>query len=164
MVVTCYRAYCCDEEGRPCGVASDSWSLFPPKDDNVYETVRVVLPEGYTLSSNTYGEPMLFDEKECGCELCVPTPQSHVVLAISSTRAKALRFAEEGEEHTPLQEARIAAGLTQQQLADATGVNIRQIQRLELGESQAGNVTAKNILAIARAVGVEPETLICNSD
>ena len=85
-------------------------------------------------------------------------------MAISSTRAKALRFAEEGEEHTPLQEARIAAGLTQQQLADATGVNIRQIQRLELGESQAGNVTAKNILAIARAVGVEPETLICNSD
>lgn len=162
MIVTCYRVYCCDDEGRPTGTVSNSWLLVPPSEDAIFEVVRVVLPQGYELDVNTYGEPMIFDEKGKGCDLCVPTSQSHVVLAVSSTRAKALRFAEEDDTDPPttLKKARIDARLTQQQLADATGVNIRQIQRLELGESQSGNITAKNLLAISKAVGIDPEVLI----
>lgn len=60
----------------------------------------------------------------------------------------------------PLVEARCAAGLTQKELSDASGVNIRQIQRVELGEAQAGNLTAKNLLAIADALDVPPKELI----
>lgn len=60
----------------------------------------------------------------------------------------------------PLVEARRAAGLTQKELADASGVNVRQIQRVELGEAEAGNLTAKNLLAIADALGVGPKELI----
>lgn len=59
-----------------------------------------------------------------------------------------------------LKSARMAAGLTQQQLADASGVNIRQIRRVELGTSETGNMSARNLLAIAKALNVDPEKLI----
>lgn len=61
---------------------------------------------------------------------------------------------------TGLKELRLAAGLTQQQLAAESGVNIRQIQRVESGSSDAGNLTARNLLAIADALGVDPHSLI----
>lgn len=59
-----------------------------------------------------------------------------------------------------IKEARKAARMTQQQLADQSGVNIRQIQRVESGASQAGNLTAKNLIAIADALGIDPHELI----
>ena len=64
------------------------------------------------------------------------------------------------EKRIPLRDARLSAGMTQQQLSKLSGVNIRQIQRVELGESEAGNLTAKNLLAIADALGVEIRELI----
>ena len=60
----------------------------------------------------------------------------------------------------PLRAARIAAGLTQKQLALASGVNQRQIQKVEAGDIKAGNMTASNLLAIADALGVDPRRLI----
>lgn len=59
-----------------------------------------------------------------------------------------------------IKDARKAARMTQQQLADESGVNIRQIQRVESGASQAGNLTAKNLIAIADALGIDPHKLI----
>lgn len=56
--------------------------------------------------------------------------------------------------------ARIAIGMTQKQLSETSGVNIRQIQRVENGESEAENLTAKNLLAIADALGVDPHSLL----
>lgn len=61
---------------------------------------------------------------------------------------------------TKLEWARRAGGLSLKELSEASGVNIRQIQRVELGESEAGNLTAKNLLAIADALGVELRRLI----
>lgn len=61
---------------------------------------------------------------------------------------------------TKLEWARLSAGMTQQQLSAASGVNSRQIQRVELGESEAGNLTARNLLAIADALRVNPKELI----
>ena len=61
---------------------------------------------------------------------------------------------------TPIEWARLAAGMSQQELADKSGVNDRQIRRVELGEAKAGNLTAKNLLAIADALGVDPHDLI----
>lgn len=55
---------------------------------------------------------------------------------------------------------RAAAGMTQQQLAEKSGVYIRQIQRVESGESQAGNMSAKNLLALADALSVDPRKLL----
>ena len=59
-----------------------------------------------------------------------------------------------------LASVRKSAGMTQAQLARKSGVNIRQIQRVEEGTSEAGNLTAKNLLAIADALGVDPHDLI----
>lgn len=59
-----------------------------------------------------------------------------------------------------LKEARVAAGLTQQKLADAAGINIRLVQKVEGGESKAENLTAKNLMALADALGVDPHDLI----
>lgn len=69
-----------------------------------------------------------------------------------------MRVAVLGE--TKLKDARINAGMTQQQLADASGVNIRQIRRVELGTSEAGNMSSRNLLAIADILGVDPRDLI----
>lgn len=61
---------------------------------------------------------------------------------------------------TKLEFARRGAGLGQQQLADAAGVHIRLVQKVEGGKYIAGNLTAKNILALADALGVEVRDLI----
>ena len=61
---------------------------------------------------------------------------------------------------TKLKWSRRMAGMTQAQLAEKSGVYIRQIQRVELGEAEAGNLTAKNLLSIADALGVDARDLI----
>lgn len=61
---------------------------------------------------------------------------------------------------TKLEWSRLAAGLSQKQLADASGVNVRQIQRVELGEATTGNLTAKNLLALADVLGIDPHDLL----
>lgn len=61
---------------------------------------------------------------------------------------------------TKMEWSRRMAGMTQAQLAEASGVNIRQIQRVELGEAEAGNLTAKNLIAIADALHVDIRRLI----
>lgn len=60
----------------------------------------------------------------------------------------------------PLKAARQNAGMTQQQLADASGVYVRQIQKVENGESEIGNMAAKNLIAIADALGVDVRELL----
>lgn len=61
---------------------------------------------------------------------------------------------------TKLEWSRRMAGMTQSELAKKSGVNIRQIQRVELGEAEAGNLTAKNLISIADALGVDVRDLI----
>ena len=61
---------------------------------------------------------------------------------------------------TKLEWSRRMAGMTQAQLAEKSGVYIRQIQRVELGEAEAGNLTAKNLLSIADDLGVDARDLI----
>lgn len=55
---------------------------------------------------------------------------------------------------------RMAAELEQTQVAEKAGVSLRQVQKLESGEIQAGNMTARNLLAIADALGVDVRDLI----
>lgn len=61
---------------------------------------------------------------------------------------------------TKLEWARRRSGMMQQQLAEKSGVNIRLVQKVELGEYIAGNLTARNLLALADALGVDPRELI----
>lgn len=59
-----------------------------------------------------------------------------------------------------LAEIRKSKGITQKQLAEKSGVNIRQIQRIESGGSDMGNVTLKNAVAIADALGVDVKMFV----
>ena len=61
---------------------------------------------------------------------------------------------------TKMEWSRRMAGMTQSQLAEASGVTIRQIQRVELGEAEAGNLTAKNLISVADALGVDARDLL----
>lgn len=61
---------------------------------------------------------------------------------------------------TKLEWARRMAGMTQAELAEKSGVHSRQIQRVEIGEAEVGNLAAKNLIAIADALGVEVKNLL----
>lgn len=56
--------------------------------------------------------------------------------------------------------ARTAANLSQQQLAARSGVNIRQIQRIESGEILPENLTARTLFLLADALHVDARDLL----
>lgn len=51
-------------------------------------------------------------------------------------------------------------GLTQTDLANRAGLNIRQVQKIENDEVQTENVTLKTMQAIAQALNVKIDDLI----
>lgn len=55
---------------------------------------------------------------------------------------------------------RVERGLGQRELAERCGVYIRQIQGLESGSIKMENVSLKNALALADALGVHPRELL----
>lgn len=59
-----------------------------------------------------------------------------------------------------VRELRQAAGLTQKALADASGINLRQIQKIEAGEIRIENVTLGNAKKLAGAFGIQIEELL----
>ena len=65
-----------------------------------------------------------------------------------------------GRPITKLEWARRAADLTQPELAERSGVNVRLVQKVENGEALAGNLTARNLLALADALGVDARSLL----
>lgn len=61
---------------------------------------------------------------------------------------------------TKLEWVRRMAGMTQAALAAKSGINIRQIQKVEGGEIPAGNMTARSLIALADALGVDAKKLL----
>ena len=61
---------------------------------------------------------------------------------------------------TKLEWTRRAAEMTQSELSKRSGVSGKQIQKLEAGEIAPGNMTAKNLIALADALGVDARDLI----
>lgn len=55
---------------------------------------------------------------------------------------------------------RLKSGMTQAELSKKSVVYIRQIQKVESGEIETGNMSAKNLIAIADVLGVNPKDLI----
>ena len=55
---------------------------------------------------------------------------------------------------------RTAKGMTQTKLAELSGINARQIRKIETGEIKTENITVGTITALAHAVGVGIEELI----
>ena len=59
-----------------------------------------------------------------------------------------------------LQELRKNKGLSQSQLAELSGVNVRMIQGYEQGSKNLRSATAVTVLKLAEALGVEPLDLV----
>lgn len=50
--------------------------------------------------------------------------------------------------------------LTLHQLSGLSGVSVTQIQAVETGKADPGNMSAKNLLAIAKALDTDPYELL----
>lgn len=59
-----------------------------------------------------------------------------------------------------LRAARKSANLTQQGLADLSGINIRQVQKIESGEIKIENVTLRTAKSIADALKLPIDSLL----
>lgn len=55
---------------------------------------------------------------------------------------------------------RSLAGLTQKELAEKAGINIRLVQKYESGEYDAENMTLKSAIALADALGCDVRELL----
>ena len=140
----------------------DGLTVNRPGSDAIYTQAVYDLPNGFTADVNAYGIMRILDPSGAEATPCLKnsTARSAVCLVLANGRYITISKAKAPEKHIPLRDARIAAGLTQQELANLSGVNARQIRRVEIGEAEAGNLTAKNLLAIADALGVEVRDLI----
>ena len=63
-----------------------------------------------------------------------------------------------------IRDYRKAKHLTIRQLSAICGVSPTQLQAVETGKASPGNMSARNLLAIARALEVDPFTLVNLSD
>ena len=65
-----------------------------------------------------------------------------------------------GKSITSLEWQRRMAKMSIKELSEESGVNVRLIQNVELGTGEAGNMAAKNLIAIADALGVDVRELL----
>lgn len=61
---------------------------------------------------------------------------------------------------TKMQEKRLAAGMSQSQLAKAADINFRQCQKLDNGERSINKAMAITVVKIAAALGCQVEDLL----
>lgn len=54
--------------------------------------------------------------------------------------------------------ARQSGGLTQKKLSKLTGINIRQIQKVEAGDIKVANLTVANYIRLCRVLHLDPQT------
>lgn len=59
-----------------------------------------------------------------------------------------------------VKEMRIAAGYSQRVLAEKSGLNINQIAKIERNEIKLENMTLKNAVNLAKALGVPVESFL----
>lgn len=154
MIIKCYRV---DSGYRN---EQDNIVLDRPGPNQIYEEIDVLLPDGYAYDTDECGRNSVIAPDGTVCSLTLNAFPGNVIIAWTARGGKALRRAPINHTAVPLQEIRTKQGLSQKQLADASGVNSRQIQKAEAGDIEAGNMTARNLLAIADALGVDPRDLI----
>ena len=140
----------------------DGLSLRRPGSDAIYSGDVYELPDGFILDADEYGTPRILDAHGAEVTPCLRSnrPGAAVFLVLNNGTMVPIKKAKAPMKNIPLRDARIAAGLTQQQLAELSGVNVRQIRRVEIGEAEAGNLTAKNLLSLADALSVDPHSII----
>lgn len=59
-----------------------------------------------------------------------------------------------------IREHRKSKNLTLHKLSSLSGVSVTQIQAVETGKSDPGNMSSRNLLAIAKALNADPYELL----
>lgn len=134
-------------------------ALQRPGSDTIFDELMLELPSGWSVDICADGSPALFDPDGVSADLFATEHKN--IGAVSNQFFRYFRRVSpaDGQKKT-LSAFRVASGMTQRQLSNASGVNIRQIQRVENGESDIDNISAKNLLALADALGIEPRQLL----
>ena len=130
----------------------------PP--ENPYDLIEADLPKGWEAHKSPLGESLI--ESPAGTVYlvsdCIRAVSDNPVLVwydgADHTAALKWRY-----KNNKVREIRNRCGLTLQELSDRTGVNIRQITKLEQGEISIENITAKNLMALSEGLGVAPQDL-----
>lgn len=63
-----------------------------------------------------------------------------------------------------IREHRKAQRLTLHQLSNLSGVSVTQLQAVETGKADPGNMSSKNLLSIAKALNADPYELLKPSE
>lgn len=136
---------------------------YDPCNEHYREAINVELPTGYALGNTKMGEMAIFDANGEYCELCLASDSANAISCVGK-EIRTLRIIPDNEAKdeakNSLRVARSSKNLTQRELADATGINIRQIQKIEAGEIEFGNITARNAIAIADVLEIDLRKLI----
>lgn len=142
MQVTLYRV---DSGFRN---VQDGLTLVRPDSSTIYTEAVYDLPEGFEVAVDDCGQPHIYGPDG----LATPAPvgrfdRGGVMLVTAGGDRIGLRRVGERPAVT-LRTARLAAGLTQTQVAQAAGITTRQLQRAEQDGADPGTISARTLLTI----------------
>lgn len=89
-----------------------------------------------------------------------PSQQDIALLTDEQAQAELRKLSPAQEEPNRIKTLRRAAKLTQKQLADVAGIDIRNLQRYESGEFDVANMSLSVAVKIADALGVDAKKLL----
>ena len=89
-----------------------------------------------------------------------PAQQEIALLTDEQAQAELQKLSPAQAELNGIKALRRAAKLTQKQLADAVGLDIRNLQRYESGEFEIANMSLSVAVKIADALGVDAKKLL----
>lgn len=134
-------------------------ALQRPGDGVTFDEVTLELPAGWAVVTSPDGVPVLYDHMGNSAGLFA-TDQKVIGAASANTTRYFRRIPSPGDTRKTLRDFRKEAGMTQLQLSTVSGVNARQIQRVENGDADIENVTARTLVSLADALGIDPHQLL----
>lgn len=131
------------------------------------EELEMLLPTDYTVGENWKNEKMIFDEKGNGCKLSA-TNSKHVIVAESIAmrypKRKGIRVDDRNQEvgkhqGMTIRSLREEAGLTKQDVIDASGLSSRIVYRLEEDGYDIRSIRAEKLMRLAYILDTDPMCL-----
>lgn len=103
------------------------------KDNDIQKEVWE-MPDGFTVGEDNLGQPVVFDKNGHDCALCYEHGRM-LCLASASGIFYLARYKGNGPPSTAIRDARTAAGLSLQSLANAVGITKGAMATIDLGKS-----------------------------
>lgn len=123
------------------------------------EELEMLLPTDYTVGENWKNEKMIFDEKGNGCKVIVAES-----IAMRYPKRKGIRVDDRNQEvgkhqGMTIRSLREEAGLTKQDVIDASGLSSRIVYRLEEDGYDIRSISAEKLMRLAYILDTDPMCL-----